>query len=216
MKKYIILFLILLFAVSASAQVSPRLDSLAVRALWQMNVPTTFTDLLTQAKVYNAVNLANYQVCVDYNAIPKFDTVYIDSTMEGGALNTDFLRAGDCFLMYKNVARIPVIPITADSLRKIMPTLEQNIREIADSTGVNYFVIHDTTFSIFPKWRMGYDSLLVAVNYFAMDTVLTAAASATSVAPEYRQKIIDYTCKILEEIRGNYGRADYWQKQYGK
>jgi len=214
MKKLLIAFL--LFAVSASAQISPRLDSLAIRALWQINVPTTYTDLLTSAKVYNAVNLANYQVCNDFNAIPKFDTTYIDSVIEGGALNGDFLRAGNCVLMYGAVARIPLVSIPFDSLQKIMPTVEQNIREVGDSSATTYFVIHDTTFSIFPKWRMGYDSVRIAVNYFAMDTALTAAASATSVEPKYRQKIINWTCKILEEIRGNYGRADYWQKQYGK
>jgi len=216
MKKYIIPFLILLFSVSASAQISPRLDSIAIRSLWQINVSITYTDLLTSAKVYNAVNLANYQVCVDYPAIPKFDTTYIDSTMEGGALNTDFLRAGNCFIIYGDTARVPLIPIMADSLQEIKPTIEANIRTVGDYTGESYFVIHDTTFSIFPKWRMGYDSLKIFVNYYAMDTVLTAAASATSIRPEYRQRVIDYTCKILEEIRGNYGRADYWQKQYGK
>lgn len=214
MKKLLIALLFL--AVSASAQISPRLDSLAVRAMWQINAPTTYTDLLTSAKVYNAINLAIYQVCVDFPAIPKFDTVYIDSTMEGGALNSDFLRARDCFMIYGDTARIPMVLITADSLHKFKPTIETNVQGADDTVGSVYFIIHDTTFTVYPKWRISTDSLRVSVNYFAMDTVLTAAASATSIAPEYRQKIIDFTCKIFEEIRGNYGRADYWQKQYGK
>jgi hypothetical protein len=212
--KYILLF-VLLFAVSASAQISPRLDSLGYRVMWRLGMPEDGTDLIDTNKIDDAVNAGIYQTCKDYPALPKYDTVYISSSVEGGALNSDFDRIDECYIIYGDTLRYPLVFITADSMRKILPTLESNVQKYNTNSAPLYYSVTDTTLFVYPKWRFT-DSVKIFVKYYAIDTALTAATSATSIAPEYRIFIIYYACATIEQMRSNLDRADFWQKRYGK
>lgn len=216
MKKLIIL-LSLFLAVSAFAETSPRRDSLVYSACNNLAISTSGTDLLTTTLIAQKVNAGIRQVCVDYPALPKYDTVSIDSSMENGALPSDFDRAYNCFMLFGDTLRVPMIPITADSLRKLKPSLGNNVMKTDDEPGP-YFVIWDTTFSVYPKWRrLSTDSLLlIGVRYFALDTTLTTDSSETLIDSKYLDYVVYYVCASLEAIRGNYGKADYWWKRYGK
>lgn len=215
MKKLIFLLLFVSTVYGQEFPISPRLDSLGINVCWNLNISTSGTDLLTSTKIYAAVNRGILLTCQDYPALPKFDTVYIDSTMEGGALPADFDRAKECLLIFGDTLRIPMVPITVDSLYGLFGgSAEKNMKQYYETSAPVYFVIHDTTFSVHPKWRTGVDSLMIRVDYYAIDTVLTSDSSETSVRPAYREMIINAACAILEKMRGK--DAGYWWKLYGR
>lgn len=108
-----------------------------------------------------------------------------------------------------------MIPITVDSLLKLFSNSVANNTMIADANeSPVYFVINDSLFSVHPKWRSGTDSLMIRIDYYAIDSLLTADTSITSVQPEYREMIINAACAILDKMRGR--DAVYWWKLYGK
>lgn len=215
MKKYILL-LLLFSAVTSQAQISARRDSLGIRACWMIGVPTTGTDILTSAKIVDAINRAVYSTCVDYPAIEKFDTVKIDSAAEYGSLNSDFVALKAVWMIKGDTVRMPVEIIAPDTLKRKQADIRDNLIVEGKDPVVRYCWSVDGKLRISSKWRDGVDTAKFFVEYYAIDTPLTSGSSATSIKKEFREILLYKICENLETMRGNFTEAVEWRKLYGK
>jgi len=214
MKK--ILLFVILFCSSVSGQgMSTRLDSLRTYVTYQVDIPTTGTDKITTAKLNSVVNRAIYVVCNDFPAYPKLDTVYIENINTSGTLNSDFLKIKSCAMMYGDSLIIYLKPMNPDTMRYLRPDEKTN-KQIKDLVfAPEFYSVHGNNLFVHPKW-LRTDSVQFRIEYYAMDTTLESDSSKTSIGIEYLENVIYYACSLIEEMRGNFIKAEEWRKRYGK
>jgi hypothetical protein len=213
--KRIIILLCLLLATTANADVSGRLDSLRTYLYEKLRIPSTGTDLIDSVTANRALNQAIQRVCHDFPAIEKFDTVAIDSAVEGGDLNTDFLRIKSVHLLSGDSLRYGLEPISPVDLPSFRPTIGEAVQDKGDPLDPRYYYTFNNMLMVFPKWFRG-DTAQYLVFYYALDSNMSADASVTQALPEYRPYILYDAAAKLSEVRGNYQEAMYWRGRYSE
>ena len=217
MKKYII-FLILL-AVTADAQFSPRLDSMRLYVTERAELPFAGRTDLDSAQIIRQIVLSTYKVCTSGPAYEKTATVTVDSASEGGALPTDFYALKEALMVVENddgIFRLPLIDMSADSLFMKRPTMLQNLMDLADLFSIRYYRVHAQTLFLHPKWYRG-DTAEVFIEYYAIDTThLITGDSTIKVGAEFRLPIIYHAVSELWDMRGNEYQAARWMIKYEK
>lgn len=198
------LIFLLLFVSSVSAQtysVNPSRDSLITYCLYETNTPTTFTGNLTQAKAIYLLNKSLGQVCTDFPALEKIDTVVLNKNSMGVALNTDFIRIVRLYkIEHESIDTsqilVPLRYVTSDSSWILYPTEETNLQDPS-----SYFT-HGQRFFAHPKTQTlttKPDSFLVFYN--AMDAKLTSATDSVAILPDYLNPLIELLTYEFAKLR---------------
>ena len=202
---------LLLCVTSAVAGVSPRLDSLRVKAFRQVDLPDDGSPKITNAIGNDAVNLAITWVCANAPAIERLDTTWVSSSVIGASLNDDFNPIGAAEMMWTDTTskgiyrtiRLPLYPIPADSLHKWLATTESvQPTDTKNPLTWRYYRTFADRFLIYPPWTRS-DSVQVIVQYYANDTLLQADSSETSVREKFLDAVIEYAAFKLQRKRNN-------------
>jgi hypothetical protein len=200
---------------TATAAVSTRLDSLRVKVFRQCDVPDAGNQKVTVAMGNDAVNLAITWVCANGPAIERFDTVWVTSSVIGSALNTDFSRIATAEMIWTDTTslgifraiRLPLYPLHEDSLSAILPSKpDVQPTEPKDPKTWKYYRTFGGRFLLYPQWYRD-DSMQVIVQYYAMDTLLQANASQTSVRAKFLDAVIEYAAYKISRKRNNFDDA---------
>ena len=218
MYKY--LLTILLFAVSVSAQVypvDPSRDSIITYCLYETNTPTTFTGNLTEAKAIYFLNKSLGQVCVDFPALEKVDTVVLSTDSMGCALNTDFIRATRIYKIADNKGQIliPLRYVPTDSTWVIYPGKEQNTGTVSNKSTPSSYFTFGKRFYPHPKSlaiSTVPDSFIVFYN--AMDAKLTTATDSVAIGQDYLGALIDLTVYEFAKLRRQAGNMQAAMDKY--
>jgi hypothetical protein len=210
------LLVFLLFTACASAELSPRLDSLRVYVTDKARLSSSGDDDITLAKINREINFAIQQTCQDFPAVEKYDTLVIDSTMEGGTLPSDFHRIVNVSFMLNDVLRIPIRHLmSGDSIALKDNRLDENQQERTDTMSIKSWRVHNTILEVHPKWSRG-DTALYLLQYYALDSNLTTDSSVTQVRAKYRDKVVLFAVSRLWALRSNFAYANFWMREYEK
>jgi len=217
--RFIILLLpVILFCSGVKAQtysINPSRDSLTVAVLNQLHVPSTGDNELTTAIVHKQINKSVAQVCTDFPAVEKLDTVIIGRWQEGGSLNTDFDRAYSVMKIVGDTLRVPINRLPDDSLFDRLggeTGLEYDYDKLSHP---RYFNPFDYYLFVYPKVAIdsaGVDTFLV--KYYAMDDALTSATDSTVINPRFINPLISHVCYMLSLYREDDNAAAIYKKDY--
>ena len=195
---------------------SPRLDSMWVSVCANLNLPTSGTRNITSAVGYRYINEAYASVCVDFPAIEKLDTVTLVGGSEGGALNTDFDRVVSVDRMVDSTVRIPLQPVSQDTLSMMVKTADDaSVRMVKnDYTSPRYYKIFNKMLITQPKYSLATSSLFL-VKYYAIGARLTSASDSVLCDQRYIEQIINHACAgISLGYMRNPALAKTFQDQY--
>lgn len=210
-----ILIILALSPISVSAQRSMRLDSLRydVFRLLQMNTAGDSVTNVDRANVF--VNMANQQVCNDFPAIEKIDTItlHVDST--GVALNSDFLNAQWVYLDSSN-QWYPMQSVTRDEHTTLYEMIGGRAgveQDASDPGNLRRYWIHNDKLFVYPKFKAG-PVTKVIIAYNAEDSTLGADASTTQVKSVYRKALLYFTCHLIKASEQMYEISQFWLGLY--
>lgn len=194
------LVMMLLAAPWADAQTSARLDSLRIAVYRDLLLPDTGTSAATTTRLNGIVNRSIRQVCLDFPAIEKSDTVTADSSSESFSLNSDCDRVRAVFRVVGDTVRVPLEPVMGPEDTLFSWPKIKSAHDPKDITQPRSYHVHGNQIKFFPKYYKSSFSTFV-VDYYAVDTGLTADASETSVIQRYREAVLEYaaakTCAML-------------------
>lgn len=212
---------LLLQAVGASAGQSPRLDSLRVYSFDFALLPVAGNRTVTTAIGNRVVNTAIQQVCTDFPALEKLDTVTLSSGMEGATLNSDMVSvvAVEYILPIENehgdadTVRMYVPPIAVNDLRLKFPTSTSVVQNKSGQYDPKFWYVEAKKLKFAPKWIRG-DTASFVVTYLAMDTLLTTDSSSTSVETQFLNAVKYYAASLLFTIQQDAFWAKYYRDLY--
>lgn len=216
MRRFLLIAVLsVLLAGTSHAQLSMRRDSIRVEVHRQLLEKTDGTGLRSDATVNGIVNRAIQQVCDDFPAIEKLDTVALSADSVAIALNTDFLRVKWVVLNASNTW-YPLIRLDVaaqDTLARIITTKAKATFRPADTLAAPYYWTSNNRIFTYPKFTKGPHSSLV-VAYFAKDSALTVDASTTQVDSKYREAIIEWSVAELLKMDGMFEDATFYLRMY--
>jgi len=197
MKKLI--FIILLLACTAKAQVysiNPSFDSLKANALAMLN--SSASGNVTTAKVNFIVNMSIGEICDAFPALEKVDTLIVNRSVDGHALNSDFLRIKSVFRIDRfgdlsNQQKIwtPINYVPYDSLATIFNTPKKNADDLGDTQDLLTSYIWNRKLYFQPlNYKPTSDPDSFVVFYYARDVQLVAGTDSTKIAPEYMEELM--------------------------
>lgn len=218
-----VLIVILLLAVSASAQVSGRRDSLRQYALDKCFLPTAGTDAATAAKLNRQLNLCIYEVSTDFPAVEKWDTVVFSMADQAGLLNADFDRIASVARIVGDTTikiYVPMSPFVFDNAFDAnlgFAGVKHNRGDSAQPRGYATFRGSDKGWRLFvypreAKPADAADSFLV--HYYAIGRQLDSDTAQTDIHPSYFDELLSLYAGRIQELRMNYAAADRFLAQY--
>ena len=220
MKKLLLILLFSLVAVSVNAQVyyPPQLDSLRQYVALSLFIDESGTNDITADVMNNAINRSITQVCRDFPAFPKFDTVYIKSDIEGTDLNDDFLRTKALFvledaLIPNKKIKLPSQATSPDSLSFEKETKDGNTHKPNRELSTDSYHTFGKKLFYHPQW-LDDDSMQVQVYYYATDNWLESGSDSTNILVDFREPIIYYSLSLIWGNRGRFDRANYYYSLY--
>ena len=208
----LILFLLLLCSTVSAEYI--RLDSLRVAVHRQVALPDSGNAVVSVAKTHMAINRAISQVCIDFPAVPKMDTVGIHRDSTGAALNTDFQQVGAVYRFKDAGWWYPLKPLAGDSLAKALSGTSENQASPGDSTDPGFYYTFDKRIYVHPKWSDSLSSDSLVIQYFGIGTKLTGGTDSTDVLPQFREAVIVYTCYQIEMMRNRFAAAAAYLEWY--
>ena len=211
----VILF-ILFFCVSVQAEINPRRDSLRVVAFEHSFIPTTGNNDITNNIANRFVNIAISQVCQDFPAIERYDTIVTIDGTRLYSVNSDFLKLKVAFKYTVTDGQNVIIPL---DYPPVEGWFEKKGGEKGSEPPFNklseprYLWVFADQLYFYPT-PTNADTFLIA--YYAMDTTLTDDASETSVLPEYRGAVVVYTALLIAIRRVDVARVQLLQALYNE
>lgn len=207
------IIILLLFAAGAFAQMPARMDSLSLYITEEMSMASGGTALVTTKKIFHAINRGIQEVCDDFPALEKIDTLVIYSDSEGVALPADFLRMKAVWRMHDDSLRIPLDAQNQEEASAALSTTEGVKHEKSSLFSPKSWHTFETRLLVTPKWNRA-DSLSLQIYYYARDTWKTAGDSSTQVHSKYREKIIEYAISVLWRLRSQEEKSTYYKALY--
>lgn len=199
--------------------ISPRRDSLRINAYGQLDIPTTGTGKITDARVNYAINEAISEICDMYPAIEKVDTILVTRDTAFYVLNSDFIRVKGLFVIRKYGSTgsqyiwEPVECIKIDTLSDIFDTREENVDKPGTDTKLLKAFTYGRKMMFQPKNYAAVTSPdTFIVLYDARDTALTADASTTSIDPRYMDELAALIKSKILDIRVDRDGAMYYRQ----
>lgn len=207
--RVILLLLVLLCGIANAQEVPARRDSIRLAVYNRLNLASTGSDVATTARVNEAINAAISQICRQYPAVEKIDTVVLYSIIEGAALNSDYLRGHWAFRKAGDSARYAMQYKPMDSLFSAMggDAISQG-QKLGDPLSPRYWYSFADRFFTYPFVQANFtspDSFIVM--YYADGQPLTSDVSRTDIQKEYRDALIYLTCAKVSEIRKQFEEA---------
>lgn len=213
MKKLIVILLSLL-AVSVWADINPQIDSLRTAAFNQSLIPSGGNNTVSVAYGNLAVNMAIQQVCADFPAIEKFDTVITVAGTRHYALNTDY---GQLRAVFKSTKDDDLKNLYTLSFPPVETWFEAKGGEVGGEPDPQkkaeprYAWSFNDRLYLYPTPSSA-DSLVIA--YYAIDSQIVTATNSTQIRPEYRNPIILYASYLICERKGDFTRSDRYLARY--
>lgn len=197
----ILLVLILLASAGNTANISMRLDSIGLSIYQKLWIGTSGNERIPDSVRNTAINESITQICHDFPAIEKTDTISLVAATKGIALNGDFLRVNWVFKFGTkddNPMLIPLQYAPVGTLFEARAQLAGAEQKVNDESAPRYYFTWNDLMYFYPQ-PGEVDSVILA--YYAMDTLLQVAASITQILPQYRDAIIHLSCYKLALIQ---------------
>lgn len=205
MVRIIVVLLILVATVSAQ---SPRRDSIQTALIEQIGMASI-------TGTARAVTRAYIQVCKDYDAYEKVDTVHIDSASGWATVPTDLDRIENVNLILSDETNSGTLKLLKSLVGLPQDTLFDRIGEelegTTDRAKQDYYNIKDRSFYTYPRW-LGRDSLLFEITYYALGAELDSAADSIQTAPGFYDAVFYYACAEMQQQRGQWTDALNYRK----
>ena len=203
-----------LWACAVFGDINPQIDSLRTAAFEQSLVPDAGNSLIDTTYGKRVVNRAIQQVCYDFPAYEKTDTVVsVAGTIEY-ALNSDFLRLKTVMKMtdyfgLRIIYGLSFPPIeTWFEAKGGEPGGEPDPNEKPEP---RYASTWNDQLYFYPTPQKA-DSFIV--TYYAIDSQMIDPTSSTSVLPQFREAIILYSASLICYRKGDFTRADKYMALY--
>jgi hypothetical protein len=180
------------------------LASLRSMVRYQMATDGRAIGLLTNTAVNYAINRALVQVCHDYPALTKYDTILATYDAINYALPSDFDRMR---IAYRK-ANDSIVTITAKTVDEMAEKLS-----IPKSGPIIYYYTSGQNIVLLPVTQ-NYDGDTVIIDYFAIDAQLTDSTDSINIPQRYVEKVVDYACFIMAGVRGDYQAAAFYLGVY--
>lgn len=188
-----------LILVSSVAAQSPRLDSIQVAVVEQLG-------LASSSGTAHAINRAYNQVCSDYPALEKIDTITVDSATGYATLPTDFSRLYNLDLLLSSGVRQPVkslLSLSQDSIAKVV--VSQMTTKKGESEQ-HYYQVFAGCLHTYPRWIRS-DSAWFELRYFAQGTNLDSASDTLESDPDFYNAVFWYACAEIQTKRYTFESA---------
>jgi hypothetical protein len=151
--------------------------------------------------------------CTRFPALEKFDTVMITSSVEGGALPSDFVRLLQVWRIKGTTKRLPLTYMEPDSFRVKMKTENLYEQDKTDPLSPEYYYTYGRRLMQLPKWsKSETDSLLI--QYLALDVKMASDSDTTVILPEYLERALSYACALLAALRNNLDDAAWHLRMF--
>ena len=213
-KKVLLVFVLALFVGTVNAA-SLRLDSLRTECFDKLNIPDAGTRTITTAIGNRLINQAINEICTDFPALEKIDTIIVYKEDEGGVLPSDFVALKNVFLMDGYTVRIPLKIVGADTLRKLFNSEGQVKHDKSNPMSIAYAFKYARRLMLLPKYAKdtaAIDSFLV--YYYATDAQLTNDTDSTLIEKRFRGVLISYATSEMATIKNDYEKAAYYRRLY--
>jgi hypothetical protein len=205
---------LLLSAVSfAGGSINPDLASLRNASLLLLRGRTTGDAVFTTAVVDNAVNMALSQVCTDFPALEKLDTLTTNTVAEGLTLPADFNHLGYVFRIVGDSVRIPLSLTDPMQLSKDQPDFESNLDKRNSTISVSSFYIWGNRLMLAPKPAQNGNKYLL--QYYADDAQLVDSTDLARIGDKYLIKVVQYACVLLAQTARDYDAVKMFTVLYG-
>lgn len=194
-------FLILPAVVSAE-----NLDSLdAIRnAVFRLNNVKDAGNAQAPDSVANQfINIAAVQVCKDFPANPKEDTIIATSAAKSYAVNSDFMRRRWC-IKYSGDTLIPLEDTSVQNAYMARGGPEGFAVKFDRAELPRFYWIHNKRIWFYPAVALA-DTFVLA--YYASPNEMTAAADTTEIDDEYRMAVVLYASHLMNLRVKNYTAA---------
>ena len=214
-KLLLILSVLVLFCGTVHADINGQIDSLRTMAFEQALVPDAGNALIDTDYGNRVIQRAIQQVCQDFPAIEKLDTIVSVAETIEYSLNTDFLRLRGIF---KLTTYFDLKIIYSLSFPEVETWFEIKAGEIGGQSDPNQkaepryaWTFNDKVY--FYPTPISADSFVV--SYYAIDRqVPVVDDSVTFVRPEFREAIILYAASLICYRKGDFVRAEIYRKLY--
>jgi hypothetical protein len=163
------------------------------------------------------INRSILDICNDFPALMKLDTVTASGTVERQGLNADFLRAQGVFRMIDDSLRIPLVRMKSRDTLAIMikeKQIEDMTMAINNRFSPRYYWTVDTTLCFFPKFYAPGITYKFLIEYYAIAPVVTVDSVAISIKKQFREALIWNVCRKASSLRGNWSDATEYEKLY--
>lgn len=183
--------LILVLSTACFAQSSMRKDSITIRVLDQMNTSSANV-VIPVAEVTRTFHSALQQLCTDFPAIGKFDTLVVCADSGQVAFNTDFVAVRDMARMDNDTGSAPRVPLEFldfESAYQVLGTVPDDfIYDQNDQAALVYYNVHGTgrnaKVSFLPKLdKICSDADSIVVRYWSLDRSLTSDTMSVGFDP---------------------------------
>lgn len=215
MMRYLIFAITMLWVCISYADINGEIDSLRTMAFEQSLIPDAGNDLIDVDYGNRIIQRAIQQVCQDFPAIERMDTIVSVSGQIEYSLNSDFLRPKTIFKLttFQNLKIIYSL-----TFPPVESWFEIKGGEIGGQPDPNQkaepryaFTFNDKVY-LYPTPQIA-DSFIVI--YYAIDRqVPIATDSVTFVLPEYREAIIVYAASLICYRKGDFSRAEVYRRLY--
>lgn len=163
------------------------------------------------------VNLAIQQVCSDFPAFPKLDTVTFRGDSGGVALNSDIDRIAFVQKLKGTAIWLPMGKVVADTTFLAIIDSSQGSTDEDEFESPRLWYRHGDLFTQ-PKHDKDTFALELQVHYYALDKWITDGTDTTGVLEKYRTAIVDYAAYkallgLSDFVRAALFLADYDKKR---
>ncbi len=205
----------------AEAPIPARLDSLRGRLELRLNLPAGGNSKVTQAVMNAAINEALGEVCQDFNAYPKVDTLVARPDSEGVAWPGDFLRLRAVGRIIPRFGHHPAVyyplqPVSdEDTLWRQVKDLSELELNPGDPIGPRRYVVGSRLF-LYPKYdrRSSSDTALYLIDYYALAPQVAVDTDTVMVDPKYRAALLDKAAEMCATVRQDWDVAAKWLQAY--
>lgn len=215
MIKYFVFVITMLWACVSYADINGQVDSLRTMAFEQSLVPDAGNRHIDINYGNRVIQRAIQQVCQDFPAIEKMDTIVSVQGQIEYALNSDFLRPKTIFKLttFQNLKIIySLTSPPVESWFEVKGGEMGGQPDPNEKSEPRYaFTFNDKVY-FYPTPQRA-DSFIII--YYAIDRqVPVVDDSVTFVLPEYREAIIIYAASLICYRKGDFVRAEIYGRLY--